>query len=302
MNNSQRLWVVAKWTWFIFVVLFAIFYAYENASGIEDGIRRLDIALLFGAMLLIIAGKLGLVITMWAASRQYSILLNWRETYCIYNLTQLAKYIPGSIWQFVGRIAMLKAHQAKSSSIRDALIAEHAWVIGSALTISVLLGFLIHADLINSWLHWFHLKWYWSIISFFLVIFFSFAMAYFFGQARFFGRWLYGLRPPFLVLLSLILVWLALGSALWLTLGPFAAVLPSLSYVVAAYCFAYVVGFLVPFAPAGIGVREALLILALTSYVGAEFSFFLAAFNRILYFFAEILLSIPCVFFRRSSW
>jgi uncharacterized membrane protein YbhN (UPF0104 family) len=64
--------------------------------------------------------------------------------------------------------------------------------------------------------------------------------------------------------------WLVAGVAAWafvasVTGGP----TPSFSYLLGAYTFAWLVGFVVPFAPSGLGVREATLIALLAPVLGA---------------------------------
>lgn len=300
--GGLRLCATAKWIWIFLVIFFVTIYAFEKADLIQEGFKRLEFKLQLEAMMLIVVGKIGLIVIMVMALRQYSIYLDLHDAYCIYNLTQLAKYIPGSIWQFVSRIAMLKARQKKVVSIRDALLAEHVWVIGSALLLAGLLACLRHAELIEIWFGWVQPNWYWTVFACVLILFLIGIIKLFSDRRMCFSRWLYALRPPLLVFSVLIFIWFALGTAFWVTLEPFVEVMPSISYVVATYCFAYVVGFLVPFAPAGIGIREALLILALAPYVGSEFSVFLAGFNRAIYFFAELVLASACVFtFNQSS-
>lgn len=64
--------------------------------------------------------------------------------------------------------------------------------------------------------------------------------------------------------------WLVAGAAAWtfvaaVTAGP----TPSFTYLLGAYTFAWLVGFVVPLAPSGLGVREATLIALLSPVVGA---------------------------------
>jgi len=67
-----------------------------------------------------------------------------------------------------------------------------------------------------------------------------------------------------------VLGWLVAGGAAWvfvggLTSGP----TPGFTFLLGAYTFAWLVGFVVPFAPSGLGVREATLVALLAPVVGA---------------------------------
>lgn len=295
--------LVAKWVWVTAVLAFVVVFGIDKWALILDAVPRLSVAALFGAALLIFLGKLTLVTNMLIASRRFSIDLRWRDGYCIYNLTQLAKYVPGSVWHFVGRIAMLRARKASAASIRDALVAEHAWVIGSAMGMAVVLVWASQSDFFTRWLAWAGLlsNWpWWSLVIILLGVGCGAALRFAGWWSRV-ARWLLGLLPPVRVLPVLILTWLSLGASLWVTLVPFLESGPSSTYVLGVYCFAYVVGFLVPFAPAGLGVREAVLTLALAPYLNMELTVFLVAVNRLLYFGVEILAASVCFFVVQGS-
>ena len=63
--------------------------------------------------------------------------------------------------------------------------------------------------------------------------------------------------------------WLAAGVAAWTFVAAVTAEpTPSFPYLLGAYTFAWLVGFVVPFAPSGLGVREATLIALLSPVVG----------------------------------
>jgi uncharacterized membrane protein YbhN (UPF0104 family) len=64
--------------------------------------------------------------------------------------------------------------------------------------------------------------------------------------------------------------WLVAGFATWIFVAAVTAEpTPSFPYLLGAYTFAWLIGFVVPFAPSGLGVREATLIALLSPVVGA---------------------------------
>jgi len=81
-------------------------------------------------------------------------------------------------------------------------------------------------------------------------------------------------------------MWLLLGLQAWLLLVQLA---PGVGYPLAAgaFAFAWLVGFLVIIAPGGLGAREAALVLALSSLVGASAALSLALVSRILMTLAD---------------
>jgi glycosyltransferase 2 family protein len=63
--------------------------------------------------------------------------------------------------------------------------------------------------------------------------------------------------------------WLVAGAAAWVFVDSLAAgETPAFAFLLGAYTFAWLIGFVVPFAPSGLGVREATLIALLASSLG----------------------------------
>jgi hypothetical protein len=92
-----------------------------------------------------------------------------------------------------------------------------------------------------------------------------------------------------------LLLWLALGFSFWITLTPFSSFEIGLVYIIGLYALSYAVGFVVPFAPAGIGIRESVLVLGLMPFLDINTSIILATLNRIFYILIEIVLAATAV-------
>jgi hypothetical protein len=100
--------------------------------------------------------------------------------------------------------------------------------------------------------------------------------------------WSQSLLPTPGVLAALAIGWLAFGLSLWVMLAePVGA---PWFYVVGTVCLAHAIGFLTPFAPAGLGVREAVIAVCLTPYLQFDEAIFLATINRALFFALEFFL------------
>lgn len=85
---------------------------------------------------------------------------------------------------------------------------------------------------------------------------------------------------------------MALGASFWVCLRPFLSQGPSWSVVIGVYCLAWVAGFLVPFAPAGLGVREAVLALVLDPVLDPQTSLVVVAVHRVIYLVVEVVLAL----------
>lgn len=286
-----------KWAWVLLVAVFAGYYGVTRHELIQESFTRLGWLPALGAALGIILAKLALVENMRLAVRRSGERLSWSSCFCIYNLTQLAKYLPGSIWQFVSRIAILRERGWSVSSIRDSIMAEHAWVLATALMFGSL--FVVLSD--RAWL----MREFGSVMpSFVWVLGGLTALVVLAGAGLSAGRrllnWAWSLRPGGTPIAVLFVAWVLLGTAFWLTLAPFSIGPVPWAYVVGVYSLAFLVGFLVPFAPAGLGAREAVLVAAAGPLVSVELAIFLAAVNRVLYVMVELGMAAPCLIRGRS--
>ncbi|MEA5391596.1 lysylphosphatidylglycerol synthase domain-containing protein [Cyanobium gracile UHCC 0139] len=294
---SSPLGVLVKWIWIGLVVVAVVAFAITRRQVIVQDLARFSPPELAAVAVLLLLGKLGMNVAMLLATRHCAIPVSRRDGFYMYNLAQLAKYVPGSIWQFVSRIAMLRARQAPAVAIRDSILAENAWVVGSALVIGVVLLGLAQPA--------FYLRLLEAVrrvppalavplgaVLLALAGALTVALPRLRRRSSRLVSWLIRLRPPGAASFSLLLGWFALGASFWLCLRPFLAGGPAWPAVIGVYCLAWVAGYLVPFAPAGLGVREVVLALALDPFIAADTSLVVVAVHRVVYLLVEVLLAL----------
>jgi len=290
---------VAKWGWVSAVLIFISYYASTKFVIIKKSVAILSPPTIVLAVCAIVLAKCCLSINMRFAASKAGLCISMKDSYCIYNRTQLAKYIPGSIWQFVGRMVILRERGASPAAIRDSLLAEHAWIVGSAALLGVVLVLFSRPDLVEYWVNKVGITK--AVYAAILIVAFLFSLLILFMLMwNKFAYWLLRLLPSVRALIVLSMTWVFMGIAFWVILGPFWVTPVPFLYAVGIYCIAWVVGFLVPFAPAGLGVREGILVFAMSPFLPVETAILLSAINRVLCFFSELILVIPCVANRRA--
>jgi uncharacterized membrane protein YbhN (UPF0104 family) len=299
----------AKWLWVSAIITFALYYGWPRRSELLIAIETLGWPLLYFAFFLIVMAKLGLVVNMRFACKKFGISLGWWDAFQIYNHTQLAKYVPGSIWQFVGRIAIFNSRGYGGRTIRDALVAEHLWVIlvaGSLGIYPLLLSINTFVDLLDqSGLligHWHNVRAWNSVLVGLASTAALMAAWRWMSELQRLLHWFILLMPSWQVLVVLVVTWTLFGASLWVSIQPFVETFAPFIHVVGLYGLAYVIGFLVPFAPAGLGIREAVLVLGLWSWVSADIALLLAGVNRLVYFLAELVLAAAGIFKLRPKF
>jgi len=300
--ERAKLW--AKRLWIAAIVVFVAVYLVREWPRIEIGLARLGPASILTALALVALAKLTLTAVAELSCRRFGIAISYGESFYLYNFTQIAKYIPGSIWQFIGRAALLKTQGIEGRKIRNAMIYEIFWVTVSAGMLGLLLvsaDYRVFLDRMTA------VEWLPQPAAGPAVLMAAGA-ALVLASGLF--AWLLrrrlasgiaALRPTPVLVLLLIATWSALGLSLWVTLPPFTATGVPLLYTIGVYSLGYTIGFLVPFAPAGIGIREAVFTLGMSPYLALPDAVLLAGINRIVYIAIELLFFAIAIFRRRTA-
>jgi len=281
-----------KWGWGALVLIFIGIFAVNKWEIISTSFTLLEWHHVVIAFLAIVFAKFCLAANMQLAAIRNGINLTFIESQRIYNFSQLAKYIPGSIWQFVSRAAMLHDRGHNPASIRDSIFAEHFWALGTAFIIGLVLSLVTAPNYLKSLIYSVEPAVYLFVYAIVLVSITVTVVLWFFkSKLKKIWYWAFQLFPSARALGVLALCWFALGFSLWITTIPFGEGNTSLAFVIGLYSLAYVIGFVVPFAPAGLGIREIILVGGLSLYMSADIAIVLAAANRVLYFLGEIILA-----------
>jgi hypothetical protein len=168
--------------------------------------------------------------------QQSGIDIGERVSFYTCTIGDLAKYIPGGIWGLVSRVALYRQIKIGARTIARALVLEQIWLIGGATAMGLLVLACASANptLIAGSIG---LAVAWAACVVFLV-----------WRSR---------TSPSVARTSLKL--LGIQTALWTFAGlGFGCLLPDgFLRACGAFCLAFAAGLAVPFAPGGIGVREA---------------------------------------------
>ncbi len=272
---------IAKWSWVVVVCAAGAVYAAHHRAELITQLQSVPgvrLALSFG---LLVLGKLLLVVL----SRRSVQVPVWKpsfgEMFFISGMTQVAKYLPGGVWHFVGRAG---AYRSKGMSLQEtgrALFVENVWLCVSALGTGLLFFLPFGAPLeVSPWV----LE---GVLAFVVVCWLS-------------GVWgLDRLHRPgagararwsFDLLGVQCLAWLTLGASFWVLL-PAASTVQGLLVSAGAFALSWLLGFLMVFAPGGLGVRELGLGVLMSSLYAPEQTMFFAVIHRFVWVSVEMLLA-----------
>ena len=262
------------------------YYLLRVAGPQWPAIRARDLAWLPGPLLLsalLVLLNLALFLAAWTASLHWcAARLRYRDAARIWFTANLARYLPGYVWQFASLAAMSARYGVSPVATTATVLFEQVVLLVTGLAVlAVVTPAVLHA------------VWWQAAI----------VIAALGGVAGLVlprpttrvGHWLEarvpgmrllwsGLTPARLVGFTLLLVvpWLVAGTALrLLTTGLLGSAPGSWGFYVAAYTGSYIAGVIAVFAPAGILVREAALIGVLAPVVGGGDAIILAGASRI---------------------
>lgn len=113
--------------------------AKPHISNIDPVWFSYSLALL---LLALVTGPLG----WYLALRQLSQKTGFRDTFCAWTLSSVAKYVPGAIWTFVGRSVWARERELHMPSVTVSMYMEQVILVISAFAIGMPL-LLTHAEI-----------------------------------------------------------------------------------------------------------------------------------------------------------
>jgi glycosyltransferase 2 family protein len=197
--------------------------------------------------------------------------------------TELAKYIPGSVWNYAGRAALTRLEGVPMAILALSITVE--------LVATVVAGAVV-AALFGGW---------WTFAAA------AVAAAIAAAALRLVGpRWPRTMRSSIAVRdgsAGHVIVWMLAGLSFWMTARALLGIpFRDLGHYTGAFAVAALAGMFAFFAPVGLGVREAVLVALLRARLGTADALVLAAASRGVFTLADVLTAAGgALWLRRSS-
>ena len=221
--------------------------------------------------------------------------ISYRECFRIVRLSQLAKYLPGQVWHYVGTFYLThKAGATKGASVSTMLYDQGASFAAGAL---VVIALAAASDALAGY----GALWFVAVAS--LGIGVVFLRPSLFSKTSGIVLKVLKKQPfsglpttsvPFTLLLVVMNVafWFILGGSLSFLIRGVTPVDVPLGDAVVIGAVGVLAGFIAPFAPSGIGVTEGMMVLLLRQYVPLEVALAIALLFRVLNVSKEIVLGL----------
>ncbi|MCC6612475.1 MAG: flippase-like domain-containing protein [Anaerolineae bacterium] len=271
----RKLRPVLEWGWFLLLLVGIAAYLANNVATISDQLSSVSVARLALSGSVLAVGYLWVVELLRCSTNYVGWKPTYRHMFYINAMSQLAKYLPGSIWQYVSRAGFYRAGGVSLANATRAIILESIWIVSS----SVLVGLVACAL-------YFTQAQLMTVVLALVVVFIAWTGILFQVTRIYFRQafWRLTLRVQVVQLLT----WLTLGLSFWLLIPDEGAV-KTLPLVIGAFGLAFGAGYVVFFAPGGIGVREIVLIAILTLVIPSEKVIVYAAIHRFIWVVVELL-------------
>jgi len=266
----------------------------KNWSGLKEHQWHFRYSFLALSFLLLVGISFFLAFNWSLALRFFSQGLGWRQGTKIWLLSQIAKYLPGSIWNLVGRVYWCEREGIPKIETIGSIVLETVLTLVSGAI--VVLGVLfLGVDIGPAG---------WKVISLaavlggfpFVVLTPSIWNKGLNFALRIFGRDeihfdFDNRRSDILILLILYILAAILGglSFYFFTLSVYPLPLATLLPLVGIYWISFLTGFISPFAPSGLGIRESVLAFLLSYYLPTSVAIVISLLARIWLTIGELI-------------
>lgn len=279
----------ARVAFFAVAVTLGVVAVVAQRSALATGLRDVEPAALAACLLLVVAALAATVAVFWVLLADLGSRLTFGAAARVVLVGALGKYVPGSVWAVVGPVEVARALGVPRRRTAVATLLQIVVVLAAGLLVAAVLLPLSAGEVARRYV------WVLALLPLAGVALHPRVANPVVDRVLRLAR-----RPPLEHPLRWRGVALAVGAALvcWLLYGLSVAVLiprTSTAEVLAAatggFALAWVSGLLVVVAPAGAGVREAVLVLALSPAVGAGPALLVALVHRAVLTLAELLVA-----------
>ena len=290
---KQRALLIAKWLWLAVVLAAAVWYLARNGPAVAEQVRSLHPEQIGLSIACLVVTKLILTEITRRSLRPSQAVPRFRSCFYVNGVTQVAKYLPGGIWHFVGKFAYYRGMALTATEAGQAMLVENSWLVASAGFFGIILA--APSMVTQSAALPLALRWLgetpqvaaWMGFTAWLLVLVLIEFAVLRNAARAFQRSL-----SLLVLQAV--CWFSAGLSFW-ALFPATARHEAFPLAVGAFSLAWVAGYLTIFAPGGIGAREAVLVVLLAGITPPGYALVLASIHRLLWTSAELLMGATAV-------
>ncbi|PKA15931.1 hypothetical protein CH363_10495 [Leptospira haakeii] len=251
---------------------FFAFYLYRNYQNLPYIHWNAQTVLVSVLALFIYTGNFLIAGTIWfILLKDYGAKIEWKETLRIISVSQFGKYLPGNIGQHVGRVVLANEKEVPIITTLQTLFIESAILAIAGISISVL-GFFFYSfqSFHDSRIVIIQLI-VLALVALFLPKFFFFIVnRYAKGRLLKFTGGVQLRIPKLFALIQVSVLYIITFFNIGIVLDLIAKNIfeypdSNIFLLTTAFAWSWILGYLTPGAPAGLGIREAIIVASLSS-------------------------------------
>ena len=277
---TPRVRNILKTVWVVLVTAFVVRYVVRNRESIADVFGSFGASVLVGTVVVTVLGKIVISVHSQLITKVNGREFTFRESFWMYSASDLVKYVPGGLWNALARVRLYTNMGMSGTASTKAFALEKYWMVLGALATGALAltpDGLGAVGLSSSTV---------MVVASRSALFVAWVVLIWAG-----GRLTGNAVTPAAVARSVVeqvVMAVFLGLGLWI---PLDAVSANVSPLVAigAFSLGRGIGYAAVFAPAGIGVREAVALWAIGPTDTTTRAVVVAlAVNRVMTFVADV--------------
>ncbi len=269
-SRRTRLKAVIGVVALIVVVFFFILRAKATTENLVLHWQPLSIVNI-GLAFVIVLASFGLAAGLWGVLiRLLGGRVSWRETLRIYFLSSLPRYIPGSVWGYVGRTYLIEQQGVRRAVAVLSTLVEVGLFVGSGLTMGLFYWLQPGAAGLVG-----------AAIALAMVIGLTIAPLAVNREQRF---QVLVLIVATATVMGYMIFWAIYGLSIMALIHALVPIISGAEIVsiLSGFAVAWLAGFLAVFVPGGLGVREAGIALILEPITGSVVAIFTAILSRLI--------------------
>jgi len=277
---TPRVRNILKTVWVVLVTVFVVRYVVRNRESIADVFGSFGASVLVGTVVVTVLGKIVISVHSQLITKVNGREFTFRESFWMYSASDLVKYVPGGLWNALARVRLYTNMGMSGTASTKAFALEKYWMVLGALATGALAltpDGLGAVGLSSSTP---------MVVASRSALFVAWVVLIWAG-----GRLTGNAVTPAAVARSVVeqvVMAVFLGLGLWI---PLDAVSANVSPLVAigAFSLGRGIGYAAVFAPAGIGVREAVALWSIGPTDTTTRAVVVAlAVNRVMTFVADV--------------
>lgn len=271
---------VLKVIWVVLVTAFVARYMVRNWNSIIDVFRSFSAAVLVATVVVTIVGKIVISVHSQLITKVNGREFTFRESFWMYSASDLVKYVPGGLWNALARVRLYTNMGMSGSASTKAFALEKYWMVLGALATGALAltpDGLTAVGLSDSF----------AMASITRAVLCAGWVVLIWSGGRLTGNAVVPVAVARSIVEQVVMA-VFLGLGVWIPLN---AVHANVSPLVAigAFSLGRGLGYAAVFAPAGIGVREAVTLWAIGPTDTTTRAVIVAlAVNRVMTFIADV--------------